>query len=100
MNKSIVDAYGIAMNCNIAKEEAVKLIHAILKWERAARPYGCHETDTTPEEAKDDLIQAAADRQDAMNSIDCRLGLDKSAIQQKIKEADERSEKRLYGGRA
>lgn len=99
MNKSIVDAYGIAMNCNIAKEEAVKLIHAILKWERAARPYGCHETDTTPEEAKDDLIQGVADCQNALDSLVCRLGLDKSAIKQKIKEADERSAKRLYGGK-
>ena len=95
MNKSIVDAYGIAMNCNIAKEEAVKLIHAILKWERAARPYGCHETNTTPEEAKEDLIQAVVDCQNSLDGIVHKIGLDKSAIKQKIKEADDRRAKYL-----
>ncbi len=98
MNKDIVDCYGIAMNCNIAKEEAVKLIHAILRWERASRPYRCHETDTTPEEEKENLIQAIADCQNALDSLVYKIGLDKSAIRQKIKEADERAE-RLYGGK-
>lgn len=99
MNKSIVDCYGIAMNCNIANEEAVKLIHAILKWERAARPYGCHETNTTQEEAKEDLIQGVAECQSALDSLVYKIGIDKSAIRQKIKEADERIAKRSYGGK-
>lgn len=88
MNKSIVDCYGIAMNCNIAKEEAVKLIHSILRWERAA-----HETDTTPEEEKENLIHAITDCQNALDSLVYKIGLNKSAIQQKIKEADERRAK-------
>ena len=99
MNKNIIDAYGLAMNCNIAKEESVKLIHAILKWERAARPYGRHETNTTQEEAKEDLIQGVAECQSALDSLVYKIGIDKSAIRQKIKEADERIAKRSYGGK-
>lgn len=90
--------YGIAANCDIAKEEAAELIHAISKWERATLP-GYYKTDTTPEDARDNLIQAVSDCQNALDSLVCKLGLDKSAIQQKIKEADERSVKRLYGGK-
>ena len=95
MNKDIVACYGIAAHCGIAKEEAAELIHAISKWERATLP-GYYETDTTPAEAKENLIQAVADCQNALDSLVCRLGLDKSTIKQKIKEADERAE-RLYG---
>jgi hypothetical protein len=95
MNESIVDCYGIAMNCNIAKEEAVKLIHAILRWERASRPYRCHETDTTPEEEKENLIQAIAECQNALDSLVYKIGLDKSAIQQEIKEANEKKSKAI-----
>lgn len=94
MNKDIVACYGIAANCNIAKEEAAELIHAISKWERVTLP-GYYKTGTTPEEAEENLIQAVADCQNALDSLVCRLGLDKSAIKQKIKEADERAE-RLY----
>lgn len=97
MNKDIVACYGIAAHCGIAKEEAAELIHAISKWERATLP-GYYETDTTPEDARGNLIQAVADCQNALDSLVCRLGLDKSAIQQKIKEADEMAE-RLYGRR-
>lgn len=86
--------YGIAANCNIAKEEAAELIHAISKWERV-NGVG-YKTDTTREDALEDLIQAVADCQNALDSLVCRLGLDKSTIKQKIKEADERAE-RLYG---
>jgi hypothetical protein len=99
MNKDIVMCYGIAANCDIAKEEAADLIRAISRWERATIAWHC-ETDTTPEDARDNLIQAVADCQNALDSLVCRLGLDKSAIQQKIKEADERSTKRFYGGKA
>lgn len=98
MNKDIVECYGIAANCDIAKEEAAELIHAISKWERAALPYGYYETDTTPEDARGKLIQAVADCQNAIDSLVYKIGLDKSAIQQKIKEADERAE-RLYRGK-
>lgn len=94
MNKNIVEFYGIAANCGIAKEEAAELIHAISKWERV-NGVG-YKTDTTLEEAKENLIQAVADCQNALDSLVYRLRLDKSAIQQKIKEADERAE-RLYG---
>lgn len=93
MNKNIVDRYGVSANCNIAKEEAAELIHAISKWERA-RGVG-YKTDTTPEEAKENLIRAVADCQNALDSLVYALMLDKSAIQQKIKEADERTE-RIY----
>lgn len=93
MNKRIVSCYGVASNCNIAKEEAAELIHAISKWERAGG--AGYKTDTTPEEAEENLIQAVADCQNALDSLVYRLELDKSAIRQKIKEADERVE-RLY----
>ena len=95
MNKSIVQRYGVLANCNIVKEEAAELIHAISKWERAKCGVG-YKTNTTPEEAKENLIQAVADCQNAMDSLVYELKLDKDAIQQKIKEADERTE-RLYG---
>lgn len=87
--------YGIAANCDIAKEEASDLIRAISQWERATLPWHC-ETDTTPQDARDNLIQALADCQNAMDSLVYKIGLNKSAIRQKIKEADERTE-RLYG---
>lgn len=93
MNKNLVEYYGTLANCNIAKEEAAELIHAISKWERA-RGVG-YKTDTTPEKAKENLIQAVADCQNALDSLVYMLMLDKSAIQQKIKEADERTE-RIY----
>nr|DAG29306.1 MAG TPA: hypothetical protein [Caudoviricetes sp.] len=96
MNKSIVEFYGIAANCDIAKEEAAEFIHAISKWERATLPVH-FETDTMSDEAKENLIQAA-DRQDAMNILVYRLKFNKSAIRQEIKDADERP-KRLYGRR-
>ena len=86
--------YGIAANCDIAKEEAADLIRAISQWERATLPWHC-ETDTTPQDARDNLIQALADCQNAMDSLVYKIGLNKSAIRQKIKEADERTE-RLY----
>lgn len=89
--------YGIAANCDIAKEEAADLIRAISQWERAAIAWH-HETDTTPEDARDDLIQALADCQNAMDSLAYKIGINKSTIRQKIKEADERTE-RLYGRR-
>ncbi len=95
MNKNIVMCYGIAANCDIAKEEAADLIRAISQWERATLPWHC-ETDTTPQDARDNLIQALADCQNAMDSLVYKIGLNKSAIRQKIKEADERTE-RLYG---
>lgn len=94
MNKNIVQRYGASANCNIAKEEVAELIHAISKWERV-NGVG-YKTDTTPEEAKENLIQAVADCQNALDSLVYSLRLDKSAIKQKIKEADERTE-RLYG---
>lgn len=96
MNKNIVDFYGTSANCGIAKEEAAELIHAISKWERV-NGVG-YKTDTTPEEAKENFIQAVADCQNALDSLVYSLRLDKSAIKQKIKEADERAE-RLYGRR-
>ena len=94
MNKDIVSCYGVSANSNIAKEEAAELIHAISKWERV-NGVG-YKTDTTPEEAKENLLQAVADCQNALDSLVYSLRLDKSAIKQKIKEADERVE-RLYG---
>lgn len=97
MNKNMVACYGVAANCGIAKEEAAELIYAISKWERATLP-GYYKTDTTPEEAQGNLIQAVADCQNALDSLVYSLRLDKSAIKQKIKEADERAE-RLYGRR-
>ena len=94
MNKNIVGFYGVLANCNIAKEEAAELIHAISKWERA-KGFG-YKTDTTPEEAKENLIQAVADCQNALDSMVYALLLDRDAIKKKIEEADERAE-RLYG---
>ena len=94
MNKNIVEFYGLLGNCNIAKEEAAELIHAISKWERAKRGIG-YKTNTTPEEAKDNLIQAVADCQNALDSMVYALLLDRDAIKKKIEEADERAE-RLY----
>ena len=96
MNKNIVEYYGILANCNIAKEEAAELIHAISKWERVNGRVG-YKTDTTREDALETLIQAVADCQNALDSLVYVLMLDKSTIQQKIKEADERT-KRLYEG--
>lgn len=93
MNKNIVERYGVSANCNIAKEEAAELIHAISKLERA-RGFG-YETDTTTEKAKENLIQAVADCQNALDSMVYLLLLDRDAIKKKIKEADERAE-RLY----
>ena len=94
MNKNIVEFYGMLGNCNIAKEEAAELIHAISKWERAKRGIG-YKTNTTPEEAKENLIQAVADCQNALDSMVYALLLDRDAIKKKIEEADERAE-RLY----
>ena len=93
MNKNIVEFYGVLANCNIAKEEAAELIHAISKRERASGVG--HKTDTTPEEAKENLIQAVADCQNALDSMVYALLLDRDAIKKKIEEADERAE-RLY----
>ena len=93
MNKNIVEFYGIAANCDIAKEEAAELIHAISKWERV-RGVG-YKTDTTPEKAKENLIQAVADCQNALDSMVYALLLDRDAVKKKIGEADERAE-RLY----
>lgn len=95
MNKGIVSNYGVSANCNIAKEEAAELIHAISKWERV-NGVG-YKTDTAREDALENLIQAVADCQNALDSLVYALKLDKDAIQQKIKEADERA-KRLYEG--
>ena len=93
MNKNIMEFYGVLANCNIAKEEAAELIHAISKWERA---HGVgYKTDTTPEKAKENLIQAVADCQNALDSMVYSLLLDRDAIKKKIEEADERAE-RLY----
>lgn len=97
MNKNIVEFYGTSANCGIAKEEAAELIHAISKWERA-NGVG-YKTDTTREEAKANLIQAVADCQNALDSLVYSLRLDKYAIKQEIEKADERSAKRLYGGK-
>ena len=94
MNKNIVEFYGLLGNCNIAKEEAAELIHAISKWERAKRGIG-YKTNTTPEKAKENLIQAVADCQNALDSMVYALLLDRDAIKKKIEEADERAE-RLY----
>lgn len=93
MNKNIVDRYGVSANCNIAKEEAAELIHAISKWERV-NGVG-YKTNTTREDALENLIQAVADCQNALDSLVYALLLDKDVIQQKIEEADERTE-RLY----
>lgn len=95
MNKDIVACYGIVAHCGIAKEEAAELIHAISKWERATLP-GYYEADTTPAKAKENLIQAVADCQNALDSMVYALLLDRDAIKKKIEEADERAE-RLYG---
>ena len=95
MNKNMVEYYGASANCNIAKEEAAELIHAISKWERSNGVK--YKTDTTPEEAKETLIQAVADCQNAMDSLVYALKLDKDVIRQKIKEVDERRAKQLYG---
>ena len=97
MNKNIVEFYGVLGNCNIAKEEAAELIHAISKWERAKGGVG-YKTNTTPEEAKENLIQAVADCQNALDSMVYALLLDRDAIKKKIEEADERAE-RLYRGK-
>ena len=95
MNKNVVEYYGTRANCNIAKEEAAELIHAISKWERV-NGIG-YKTNTMREDALETLIQAVADCQNALNSLVYVLMLDKSTIQQKIEEADERT-KRLYEG--
>lgn len=95
MNKNIVEYYGTQANCNIAKEEAAELIHAISKWERV-NGVG-YKTNTMREDALETLIQAVADCQNAMDSLVYALLLDKDVIQQKIEEADERT-KRLYEG--
>ena len=92
MNKNIVEFYGLLGNCNIAKEEAAELIHAISKWERAKRGIG-YKTNTTPEKAKENLIQAVADCQNALDSMVYALLLDRDAIKKKIEEADERAER-------
>ena len=80
----------------LLKEGAAELIYAISKLERATVP-GYYEADTTPEDARDNLIQAVANCQNALDSLIYRLGLNKSAIQQKIEEADDRRAKYLYG---
>lgn len=68
----------------------------ISKWERA---HGVgYKTDTTPEKAKENLIQAVADCQNALDSMVYSLLLDRDAIKKKIEEADERAE-RLYRGK-
>lgn len=95
MNKNIVEYYGTQANCNIAKEEAAELIHSISKWERV-NGVG-YKTNTMRDNASEDLIQAVADCQNALDSLVYALKLDKDAIQQKIEEADERT-KRLYEG--
>lgn len=95
MNKNIVEFYGMAENCDIAKEVA-EFIHSISKWERATLPV-YFETDTMSDEAKENLIRAA-DCQDVNNILLYKIRLNKSVIRQKIKEADERTE-RLYGRR-
>lgn len=93
MNKNIVEFYGSLANCNIAKEEAAELIHAISKWERV---HGVgYKTDTTREDARENLIQAVADCQNALDSMVYALLLDRDAVKKKIEEADERAE-RLY----
>lgn len=94
MNKNIVEFYGTSANCGIAKEEAAELIHAISKWERV-NGIG-YKTDTTREDALENMIQAVADCQNALDSLVYSLKIDKSAIKQKIKEADERA-RYLYG---
>lgn len=96
MNKNVVEYYGTLANCNIAKEEAAELIHAISKWERANNVCG-YKTNTTREDALENMIQAVADCQNALDSLVYALKLDKDVIQQKIEEADERA-KRLYEG--
>lgn len=96
MNKNIVEYYGTLANCNIAKEEAAELIHAISKWERANNVCG-YKTNTMREDALENLIRAVADCQNALDSLVYALKLDKNVIQQKIEEADERT-KRLYEG--
>lgn len=93
MNKNIVEFYGIASNCDIAKEEAAELIHAISKWERV-NGVG-YKTNTTREDARENLIQAVADCQNALDSMVYALLLDRDAIKKKIEEADERAEQ-LY----
>lgn len=95
MNKSIVDSYGTAANCDIAQEEAAELIHAVSKWKRVNGTG--YKTDTTREDALEALIQAVSDCRNALDSLVYSLGIDKSAIRQKIKEADERRAKYLYG---
>lgn len=95
MNKDIVNCYGIAENCDIAKE-VDEFIHLISKWERATLPV-YYETDTMSDESKENLIRAA-DCQDVKNILLYKIVLNKSVIRQKIKEADEMTE-RLYGRR-
>lgn len=96
MNKNIVEYYGTLANCNIAKEEAAELIHAISKWERVNNVCG-YKTNTMRKDALENLIRAVADCQNALDSLVYALKLDKNVIQQKIEEADERT-KRLYEG--
>lgn len=96
MDKNIVECFGIAVHCGIEKGEVAEFIHWISKWERATLPV-YYETDTMSDESKENLI-LAADCQDVKNILLYKIGLNKSVIRQKIKEADERTE-RLYGRR-
>jgi hypothetical protein len=96
MNKSIVDSYGTAANCDIAQEEAAELIHAVSKWKRVNGTG--YKIDTTREDALETLIQAVSDCQNALDSMVYSLLLDRDAIKKKIEEADERAE-RLYRGK-
>lgn len=96
MDKEIVSCYGVSATCNFAKEGASELIYAVSKWERSRLP-GYYEVDTTPEKAKENLIQAVADCQNALDSLVYRLGLEKFEIQQKIEEADDQRAKYLNG---
>lgn len=95
MNIRIVDEYSKNDSLNILKEECAELIVAASHLQRA-RGDG-YETHRTEEKSLEDLIQAMADCQNALDSLVYALKLDKDVIQQKIKEVDERRAKQLYG---
>lgn len=96
MNKNILEFYGVLANLNIAKEEAAELIHAFSGVVSVLYPTPCARSHF--EIAKENLIQAVADCQNALDSMVYSLLLDRDAIKKKIEEADERAE-RLYRGK-
>lgn len=95
MDKEIVKIYSENDNIDICIEECSELIHALSKYKRS-QGYG-YLTNTTPDKAYIDLVQAVADALNAIESVSYKMRLSKHEIDLEMQKANVKAHRNLYG---